>query len=253
MNEETDSSLWQLWSWSTFSFSIRVSTDESYEYDPDFYDAVAAQTFDERTSQPTVSYPTVSHPPPITTTTVPPTLPPSLPTVTYASFPLREIFPSLFFNAPQPFLVTTTARPSTVLTTPRTIPTTTTIPATTSVPTTQTDTAPTTHTTTIPLTTTIVASTWPPTTVSTTVSPETVQPQPSTVSIERWNLSPCSSNGFLSVKWRLFFCSSHHTVIIRGIRPSSDPKSSTIQEGRNNSMNPDVGFLEEVVYSVRSI
>eukprot|EP00080_Pristionchus_pacificus_P004958 PDM64978.1 VWA domain-containing protein [Pristionchus pacificus] len=151
------------------------------EYDPDFYDAVAAQTFDERTSQSTVSHPTVTLPPPTTTATVPPTVPPSVPTVTYASFPLREIFPSLFFNAPQPFLVTTTARPYTVLTTPRTIPTTTTIRATTSLPTTQTTTS---QTTTIPTITTTVTTTWPPTTVSTTVSPDTIQPQPSTVSIE---------------------------------------------------------------------
>ncbi|GMR33641.1 hypothetical protein PMAYCL1PPCAC_03836, partial [Pristionchus mayeri] len=124
---------------------VRVSTDESYEYDPDFYDAIAAQTFAERSA----TVPRAPSTTPRPTTTVPPTTTVHyLPAMTYASVPLQALFERRFrpqqpppaFAAPAQFRTfTTTPLPPTVI--PTTTPSTT---MTTRAPTTVTISSPTT-------------------------------------------------------------------------------------------------------------
>ncbi|GMT03281.1 hypothetical protein PENTCL1PPCAC_25455, partial [Pristionchus entomophagus] len=157
---------------------VRISTDESYEYDPDFYDAIAAQAFDER-SRPST---TVTTP---RTSTVPPrhTTPPEyLPTATYASFPLRALFPPQFLPRKPVPVFTTTVPPFRILAAttshPTTVPPHTTTPSTT----TMTTTVPTTTTVFIPPTT-VPTTTVLPTTEAKRVEPPNTVP-PNTIAIE---------------------------------------------------------------------
>ncbi|GMT34390.1 hypothetical protein PFISCL1PPCAC_25687, partial [Pristionchus fissidentatus] len=205
---------------------VRVTTEESYEYDPEFYDAIAAQVFNERSRQSdTVTHPPTTPPlfrPPATTVTPRfATYTTETPPVTYRSFPLRPLPTVPPFKHPLPTVPPFIHPLPTVPPFIHPLPTsTTTVPSTTQ-STSMTTVPTTTVTTTLPTTvTTVQSTTLPPTTAVLPPDPEpltnTIE---DTVSIDRYvvylrSQTISQKNTFLLERKRLNYNSSYCRDVI---------------------------------------